>query len=189
MKRFFVRAARPFAALVLLAAAAPTLACDTFEPEWFAFEDEVALYSLARAEFIGRESAYDFVSQRPVVVEGPKLQDPYDFDIAVTEIDDAFHVLPAGVFEGFPIRPGVAIDSSGITFAELDEAPRDGYVTDQPILLRPGWVYAVRTRVDFRGCNMYGKFEVMSLEASGIAAIRAMRNPTCNDRNLVPPGS
>src|SRR5690606_36043159 len=105
MKQVSVRAVRPIAALLVLGAAALAAACDTFEPEWFAFEDEVALYSLARAEFIGRAAAYDFIGQRPVVVEGTKPQDPYDFDIAVTEIDGAFHVLPAGMFEGFPINP------------------------------------------------------------------------------------
>jgi hypothetical protein len=189
MKRLFDGLTRPAMALVLLLGGTSFLACDTFRPEWFAFEDHVALYSLARAEFIGREAAYDFISQRPVVVEGPKMQDPFDFDMAVTEIDGAFYALPAGLFEGFPIRPGIAVDSSGIEFADMTQAPRDGYVTDELILLRHGWVYAVRTRLDFRGCHMYGKFEVVALDDSGIAQIRAMRNPQCNDRNLVPPRS
>jgi hypothetical protein len=189
MKRFSNKATRPLAGLLVLAATTPFLACDTFEPTWFGIQDFVVLYSLSRPEFVGRESAYDFVGQRPVVVERPKAQDPYDFDMAITEVGGQFHVLPAGVFEGFPIRPGIAVDSSGITFEDMTRAPRDGYVTDAPVPLRAGWVYAVRTRRDFRGCNMYGKFEVIDLDPAGIVEIRTMRNPLCNDRNLVPPES
>lgn len=180
---------RPLAGLIILAATTTVAACDTFEPTWFAVPDTPVLHSLARTEFIGLPSAYDFIAQRPVIVELPKNQDPYDFDIAVTEIDGDFHVLPAGMFEGFPIQPGIAVDSSGIEFDDMDRAPRDGYVTDRPIPLRAGWVYAVQTRRDFRGCNMYGKFVVVDLDAAGIVELRAIRNPLCNDRNLVPPES
>jgi hypothetical protein len=163
------------------------VACDAFEPVWYGVTDFPVLYSLARAEYIGRESAYDFIGQRPVVVERPKAQDPYDFDLAVTEIDGQFFALPAGLFEGFPISPGIAVDSSGIAFEDMARAPREGYVTDAPVPLRTGWVYAVRTRRDFRGCNMYGKFEVIHVDPVGIVELRTMRNPLCNDRNLVPP--
>jgi hypothetical protein len=181
---------RPLAGLIVLAALTAAAACDTFEPTWFGIADRPVLYSLARAEYIGMASAYDFIGQRRVVVELPKSQDPYDFDMAVTEIDGAFHILPAGLFEGFPIRPGIAVDSSGTTtFDSMDRAPREGYVTDRPIPLREGWVYAVQTRRDFRGCNMYGKFEVVDLDPAGIVELRALRNPLCNDRNLVPPES
>lgn len=189
MKRRFTMVMRPLAGLIILAATTTVVACDTFEPTWFAVPDTPLLHSLARPEFIGLPSAYDFIAQRPVVVERPKNQDPYDFDMAVTEIDGEFHVLPAGMFEGFPIQPGIAVDSSGIAFDDMDRAPRDGYVTDRPIPLREGWVYAVQTRRDFRGCNMYGKFAVIDLDAAGIVELRAIRNPLCNDRNLVPPES
>jgi hypothetical protein len=36
---------------------------------------------------------------------------------------------------------------------------------------------------------MYGKFEVVDLDPAGIVELRALRNPLCNDRNLVPPES
>lgn len=189
MKRYFSKATRPFVGLLLLAGTTSFMACDAFEPTWFSVPDFAILYSLSREAFIGLESGYDFVGQRPVVVERPKTQDPFDFDIAVTEIDGAFHVLPAGLFEGFTIEPGVAVDSSGIQFEDMTRAPRDGYVTDAPVPLREGWIYAVRTRRDFRGCHMYGKFEVLDLDPAGIVEIRTMRNPLCNDRNLVPPES
>jgi hypothetical protein len=182
-------AKRPLAPLIVLVALTAAAACDTFEPTWFGVADRPVLYSLARAEFMGMASAYDFIGQRPVIVELPKSQDPYDFDMAVTEIDGEFHVLPAGLFEGFPIRPGIAIDSTGTTFDTMDRAPRDGYVTDRALPLRTGWVYAVQTRRDFRGCNMYAKFEVVDLDPDGIVELRALRNPLCNDRNLVPPQS
>jgi hypothetical protein len=189
MKRLLRTPRGPLAGLLLVAATVPTVACDSFEPTWFALADEVELHSLARAEFVGRASAYDFVGHRAVVVEAPKLQDPYDFDVAISETAPGdFIAIPAGMFEGFPIEPGIAVDSSGTTFEQMRQAPRDGYVTDEVVPLRVGWVYAVRTRRDFRGCTMYGKFDVLALDSAGIAEIRAIRNPLCNDRNLVPPG-
>jgi len=189
MKRQLDRGSRPVLGLLLLVGLGPLVACDAFEPTWFAVDDHVALYSLSRADFVGRESAYDFIAQRPVVVEWAKIQDPYDFDVAITEVEGVLHALPAGVFDGFPIQPGIAVDSSGITFEDMDQAPRDGYVTDAALPLRTDWVYAVQTRRDFRGCTMYGKFTVTNLDPAGIVTIRAVRNPLCNDRNLVPPGS
>lgn len=175
--------------LLLLVGMGPLVACDAFEPTWFAVEDHVTLYSLARADFVGLESGYDFIAQRPVVVERAKVQDPYDFDVAITEVDGELHAMPAGMFEGFPIQPGIAVDSSGIMFEDMDRAPREGYVTDAPLPLRTGWVYAVQTRRDFRGCNMYGKFMVTEMASDGIVVIQTLRNPLCNDRNLVPPGN
>jgi hypothetical protein len=188
MKRFLKHPKRLSAGLVLLVATAPQLACDSFEPTWFDIQDRVLLHSLARPEYIGLPAAYDFVNQRAVVVERPKAQDPYDFDVAVTEIDADLHFLPAGMFDGFPIQPGIAVDSSGISFEQMTRAPQEGYETDVAIPLREGWVYAVRTRRDYRGCNMYGKFEVTTTDTPGVVELRALRNPLCNDRNLVPPG-
>ncbi len=187
MKRFVRRPKRLLVGLLLLAATAPQLACDAFEPTWFAVQDLVLLHSLARPEFIGMPAAYDFVGQQAVIVERPKTREPFDFDVAVTEIQGEFHAMPAGMFEWFDIRPGIAVDSSGINFEDMIQAPRDGYVTEETVPLRKGWVYAVRSRRDFRGCNMFGKFEVLDLDPAGIVEIRAIRNPLCNDRNLVPP--
>lgn len=180
---------RHLTGLLLLVGLTPLVACDTFEPSWFDFVDRVELYSLARAEFIGRPSAYDFIQQRPVVVEQPKIHDPYDFDMAVTEIDGVFHALPAGMFEGFPIEPGILVDTSGLEFQDVREAPREGYITDEPVPLHVGSVYIVRIRRDQSGCQRYAKFEVMEVGTEGTVEIRTVRNPLCNDRNLVPPGN
>jgi hypothetical protein len=189
MKRLLRIPRGPLAGLLLMAATVSIVACDSFEPNWFDFAEDVELHSLARSEFVGRASAYDFVNRRPVIVEAPKAHDPYDFDIAISESSPGdFVALPAGMFEGFPIEPGIAVDSSGTTFEQLRQAPRDGYVTDEAVPLRVGWVYAVRTRRDFRGCTMYAKFDVLALDPDGVVEIRVIRNPLCNDRNLVPPG-
>jgi hypothetical protein len=188
MKRFARSGNGLLAGLVLVPGALTFTACDTFEPVWAGITHEVVLYSLARPEFIGRASGYDFIQQRAVIVEHAKAQDPYDFDLVVTELDGVLHLLPAGMFEGFPILPGIAVDSSGTTFEDLTQAPRDGYVTDAPVRLEPGWVYIIRSRRDFRGCNIYGKMDLVTMDnAAGTAHIRTLRNPLCNDRNLVPP--
>jgi hypothetical protein len=179
---------RRLSRLLLIVGLTPLAACDAFEPAWFDFMDEVELHSLARAEFIGQPSGYDFIQQRPVVVEQPKLHDPYDFDLAVTEIDGVFYALPAGMFEGFPIEPGIAVDSSGTELDDVRQAPREGYVTDAPVPLRTDWVYIVQIRRDQAGCQRYGKFDVAALGEDGTVELRTIRNPLCNDRNLVPPG-
>jgi hypothetical protein len=179
---------RRLTGLLLLVGLTPLVGCDTFEPTWLDLEDTVELHSLARPEFIGRPSAYDFIQQRPVVVEQPKGQNPYDFDMAVTEIDGVFHALPAGMFEGFPIEPGILVDDSGLAFEDVREAPRDGYTTDAPVPLHAGSIYIVQVRRDQAGCQRYGKFEVMEVGTEGTVEIRTIRNPLCNDRNLVPPG-
>jgi hypothetical protein len=188
MKLLTKLGSRRLSGLGLVLGMTGVIACDSFEPSWLGLPRETVLYSLARTEFIGREGAFDFIGQRGVVVERTPSQTPFEFDVAVTEIDGVFHALPAGMFEGFNIRPGLIVDSSGISLAELTRAPRDGYETMAAVELRPEWVYVVQTRRDFRGCTMYSKFEVTSLDPAGLVTMRSVSNPLCNDRNLVPPG-
>lgn len=183
MKRVFAIFSGPLLGLLLLAVTLPSLGCEAFEPEMFPVGDTVVLHSLARTEYIGEWSGYDFATPQPVVVERPREQQFEIFDAAFSEQDGEFVMLPAGMFESFQITPGIAVDSSGVTFEGLEEAPREGYVTDAPVRLREGPVYLVRTR-RLNGCTRYAKFEVLDLDPDGILEFRFLRNNLCNDRTL-----
>jgi hypothetical protein len=188
MKRRILTVSGPFLGLFILAATLPFTACDELDLSWTAVEDTVSLYSLARPELIGRESAYDAYSRLPVVVERPKSTTPFDFDFAVSELDGEFVLLPAGTFDGFDIEPGLAMDSSGVSFEEFDRAPGSGYVTDQAVPVRTDVLYAVKTR-RIGACTRYGKMQILDVDPAGIVEFRMVRNSLCNDRELIPPDS
>lgn len=188
MKRRFSSIAGPILGLLVLVTVVPmSTACEGFEFDWVAVEDSVTLFSLARPEYADLPAAFDFISRSRVVVDRPMSSDPYVFDMAVSEEGGEMVLLPAGVFQTFGVDPGIAIDSSGTTFDELAEAPREGYITDVAVPVRTDVVYTVRTRQDGGGCRRYGKLEVLEVEPEGILHFRAVRNNLCNDRELIPP--
>ncbi|MDX1675004.1 MAG: hypothetical protein R3314_09440 [Longimicrobiales bacterium] len=189
MKRRFPTLAGPVLGILALATVVPlSTACEGFDFQWVPVVDTVAIFSLARPEFTDQPAAFDFYNRTRVVVERPLGGDPFVFDMALTELDGEMVLLPAGLFETFAINPGLAIDSSGTTFDELAEAPRDGYVTEEPVPVRTDVVYTVRTRRDGSGCSRYGKFEILEVHAvEGWILFRQVRNNLCNDRELIPP--
>lgn len=159
---------------------------DGFEPlVWGNFPDTVALFSLARPEYVDRPSAYDMAAEVAVVVEQQRAN-PATFDVAVTEDDEGtFQLLPAGLFADFDIRPGIFHHPSA-TFESLMRAPREGFEFEQPVRADTTGVYVIRSRQAPNGCFYYGKLEVLELDPAGIMTIRALRNPNCSDRSLVP---
>lgn len=174
--------------LLIVATLAPlTTGCQGYQPNWVALQDSVTLYSLARPEYAAQPGAFDFYNRARVVVEDTYRGQPFLFDMAVSEQNGEMVLLPAGVFATFSIAPGIAMDSSGTTFEDLDKAPRDGYVTDAPVPVRLDVVYAVRSRSDGSGCSRYGKFEILEADPQGVLTFRQIRNNLCNDRELIPP--
>ncbi|MFW5947513.1 MAG: hypothetical protein ACOCUW_03385 [Gemmatimonadota bacterium] len=187
MKPRFSTLAGPAFGLLILAATVPwTGGCDGFDLNWTAIEDTISLYSLARPEYIDQPSAFDFYNRITVVVEQPTPGAASSFDLAFSEVDGAFVMLPAGLFATFDINPGVMPITTGETFEELAVAPRDGYITDEPVTLDEGGIYVVRTRRSRGGCNRYAKFEVLDLDPQGLVEFRQVRNSLCNDRELIP---
>lgn len=187
MKPPFRPVSGPIIGLLAIAVTVPSMAgCDPFEPQLLPFGDTVALYSLARPEYIGQPSAFDFYSPASVVLESLRARGPDDFDVAFTEADGEFVFLPAGVFESLAIRPGVLRITSGESFETLEVAPREGYVTEAAIPLDVGGLYTVRTR-DLGTCTRFAKFEVLDLDPDGVVEFRFLRNNLCNDRTLTQP--
>ncbi len=188
MRPTLKRISGPLLGLLILVSILPSAGCDSVEPTMFPVGDTVVLYSLARAEYIGYASAFDFRTPQAVVVERPKGSDYSDFDVAFSELDGEFVLLPAGLFESFGSDPGIAVDESGVAFEELSRAPSDGYVVDEAVSLREGPVYVIRTR-SRSSCSQYAKMEVLELEADGVLEFRFLRNNLCNDRALEPDGN
>jgi hypothetical protein len=159
---------------------------DGIQPRiWGNFPDTVMLFSLARPEFVNRPSAWDFANARAVVLEQQK-DVPSVFDMAVTEDDEGrFLLLPAGLFADFDIRPGI-VEVPAASLDDVTRAPRDGYTFDEPVPADTNVVYVVRSRQSPSGCFFFGKMEVLELDPTGIMTIRALTNPNCSDRSLVP---
>lgn len=172
---------------VLLAGAA----CDDgFGPRtWDPTPDTTVLYSVSRPELIGRPSAFDFVQMRRLPVE--QLGVTGDWDVVLAEQNGAFVFVPSGNFPGIISRAGVG-ETNSPSLDALTRAPGDtASYSRQPVTLRTGVIYVVRSRT--AGCLgfgtgvYYGKFEIVSIDAAaGTVRMAATRNPYCNDRALVP---
>ena len=168
-------------ALLLLAG------CDPYEPEMVPIASELSLYSLARPDYIGRVSAVDF-SQLPrgVVIEQAQPTSQAAFDIAFSELDGGFVFLPAGLFEGYEVRPGIYRETV-LSFEELERAPSSGYTTNAAVPLTEGDVFVIRSR-ELGTCSRYAKLEVQELDADeGLVDFRYFWNNLCNDRDIAPP--
>lgn len=185
MRHSFQTVSGPLLGLLILAAAVPFAGCDAFEPPRFPVGDTVALFSLARAEYIGERSAFDFITPTSVVVERPRgpQEEQSDFDVAFSELDGQFVLLPGGLFESFTIEPGIVEAEPGVTFEAVVEAPSEGFVTDSAVVLREGAVLIIRTRQQ-GACARYAKAEILDLDPDGVLEFRFLRNNLCNDRTL-----
>jgi hypothetical protein len=88
-------------------------------------------------------------------------------------------------------RAGITEAITDRTFETLTEAPQSSrYVTDQPVVLREGAVYVVRSRIaggGFSGqCpNYYAKVQPLELRpAAGTARLRVATSAICQDTRL-----
>lgn len=154
---------------------------------WINFPDTAELYSLARAEYVDRPGAYDFLQRGGSVrvVESLALP-PFTFDIAFSEDEEGgFVLLPTGFFPDATARSGILIDDTA-SFDGLRRAPSGDYTVEEPVPAQAGVIYVVRSRQAGNGCRNYGKMEILDLGADGIMRIRTLINPNCGDRSLVP---
>lgn len=159
---------------------------------WDATPDTTVIYSLSRSDLIGEPSAYDFVQLRRVVVEATGSTGGWD--AALAEQNGAFVLMPSGKFPGINSRAAIAATTNP-TLESLREAPGDtAQYSREPVVLVEGAVYAARSRrsacFTFGTGIFYAKFQVISLDPlAGSAELAVVRNPFCNNRALVPPGS
>lgn len=175
------------AALVVLAAALAAAGCqDPLGNAQRPLPSEPLSTALVdfRTGELDEPSAFRISSARPAL---PHQDSDWDFVYWVTEGDEP----------QFRARSVVIDDSSDAglnrveaSFEGLEEAPAEGYVTDEPVPIDPGAVYAVRSRQDPRvgiQCRRYGKLEVTEVDpAAGTVEFRHLVNPNCEERNLEP---
>lgn len=169
-------------------------ACDDpFGPAiWNARPDTVLIYSASRAEHIGRASAVDITTLpvAPLPLEAPGVTG--NWDIALTDLDGGLAIVPASAFEGLESRARIGV----VPNSELDDvtqAPRDtAEFTVDPLPLREGDVYLIRSRRATCGGGSagyrYGKLRPVAIdEAAGTLRFEIVVNPFCDNRSFVPP--
>ncbi|MDX1494842.1 MAG: hypothetical protein R3253_12315 [Longimicrobiales bacterium] len=187
-----IRASRTSALLAVSAALlVGTAACgdDPFAFDWNDRPDTVLLYSMARPE-LNLVSAYNFLRNTPVQVENPSATGSWD--LAVDTRDGQIVFLPPGALNVDGAARVAVLE--GLSLDDVRQAPSDTllYVSKQPVPVRMGDVYIVRTnrqRGSFgQRCVYYGKLEAVNIDpAGGTLTFREVTNPVCNDRDLVPP--
>jgi hypothetical protein len=177
--------------LMPLAALLSFAACDDgFGPQtWDATPDTTVLYSLSRPELIGRPSAYDFTTLVRLSVESTGATG--NWDAVLAEEGNTFVFVPSGNFPGIVSRAGIGT-TTHTTLESLTRAPGDtAAYSRSPVPLREGAVYVVRSRIaaclGFGSGTYYAKFQVISIDAAaGTVRFAAVRNPYCNNRDLIP---
>lgn len=161
---------------------------DPFAIDWVENPREVTLYSLARPDF-NRPSAFEMLGGVSIVLENPTAGGRWDF--ALDTRGGELVLLPprsVGVLSSAAIAP-----IPNTSFAEVREAPADTavYVTREPVPVRMGTTYVVRTHEQFgffgQTCVYYGKLTPVAPDpANGVLRFRFDTSPDCNNRALVP---
>lgn len=145
-------------------------------------------------------SALDVTAAGGVIQGGrfpEQVRDAEQFDLVLRRRDGQLAFVPAGVLglrdlRGDTSRAGITQPLNGQTFAGLEEAPeRNAFVTDRPVPVQQGAVYAVRSRVvscGFSGGEQYAKLQPLDVEpATGTVTLQITTNERCQDTRLVEP--
>lgn len=186
-----MRSFRSLSLLLLLPAVLGACGDDPLAPgDWIAVTDSVTLYSVSRPELVGLPSAFDFINGIRLPVEDPGASGQWD--LALAEQNGELVFAPAVAFEGMSSRARIA-RLEGQPFETLVRAPGDTLrYTAAPLRVEVGGVYVMRSRrasCQFFGTGSYfAKLEVVRVDPiGGTVTFRAIRNPNCGDRDLVPP--
>lgn len=181
--------------LPLLAAALLTAACDDpfANPAWSDRPDTVIVFSAYRSEYAGMPSAVNLTGNFLSLVAIDDLGAASEWDFMLGEDASGMLWVPSSVVPGqSDSRSSIArVDATNLD--EVTRAPEPGgdRYTREPVTLEVGAVYVLRSRRSntcyVRGSN-YAKMKVVGLDAAlGTAEIAIVRNPYCDNRDLVPP--
>jgi len=178
-----VRHARRIA-LVALLAAVPLAGCDDPFDNQSPLPTEPTPASLAdfRTADLSEATAFQVNGARTVA---PSQSGVWDFVFWIADDGDpqfrARDMIASGESDA-----GLAAVNVGL--AQLEEAPQEGYATDEPVPADSGAVYAVRGAPDPNiGCRYYAKIEVVAVDtAAGTVTFEHLVNPNCGSRNLLP---
>ncbi len=185
-----MRVVRFFLPIAALAVAACN---DNLGPlQWSDVPDTVTLYSASRPALVGQVSAFDFTGPRPVVLESSTTGQ--SFDVVLTDQGGTFSLLPSGALLGQATRAGIATVTAD-SLKAIRNAPSDtaAYKQNVPVPMVIGKFYVVRSRrvsCLLTTGSYYAKLQVLSFNPdSGSMKFAYVRNPSCGDQTLVPPGS
>ncbi len=88
------------------------------------------------------------------------------------------------------LESDAGLQTSNSEFGLLSTAPKDGYITNEPVPIAVGSVLTVRSRqtLSFRTrCRVYGKLEIISIEGTpATVTLRFVINPNCEQRDIEP---
>jgi hypothetical protein len=146
--------------------------------------DTTTLYALTGTP-IGEPSGYDGVGAVPVRTD---LNAPFDFAI---DLDSANQLVlyPSGTL-GLTNNPGILLSTT--EFTALQSAPLDGYVQDSTVVVEPGDVFVLKTRLSNTLClagalPRYGKFRVLAVDPQARSAtFELLMDLNCGYRGLQP---
>lgn len=162
---------------------------DPFQINWVSSPDTVLIYSLARPE-LNLPAGFNFHGGDLVRVEGP--QSTGLWDVAVDTRGNEMVFLPPGAL-GVSSRARITT-LPDMSFLDVTEAPSDTlvYVADQPVPIRLGTIYVVRTGrsagVFSSSCVYYAKLEPLVIDpAGGTLSFVYEDSPVCNSLRLIPP--
>jgi len=180
--------------ILLPIAALAVAACnDNLGPvQWSDVPDTVTLFSASRPSLTGQASGFDFTGPRPVALESSSTGQ--SFDVVLTDQNGAFSLLPSGALLGQANRAGIALVAGVDSLKAIQKAVSDtaAYQQKLPVALTPGSFFIVRSRrvscVLTTG-SFYAKMEIISVDpVAGTMKFAYVRNPSCGDQNLIPPG-
>lgn len=181
--------------LPLLAVALLTAACDDpfANPAWSDVPDTVTVFSAYRPEYAGMASAINLTGNFLSLVAIDDLGAATEWDFMLGEDEGNLLWVPSSVVPGREDSRSSTARMQETTLEEVRRAPEpsgDRY-SKEPVVLEEGVVYVLRSRRSntcyIRGSN-YAKMKVIALDpALGTAEIAIVRNPYCDNRDLVPP--
>jgi hypothetical protein len=167
--------------LVVLTAGVLTGCDDPFAPTLAPVPDEpseAVLFDFRTSE-LRQPSAFDVISTRAV-----RTDQTSGWDFLVELDEGTFLFRPRSVVLDESSTAGLQRSSSG--FEDLSMAPEGGYVTDDPVPVEEGAVYAARSRQQSAGCLRFLKLEVLAVDVeAGSLEVRFLGNPNCGRRTLV----
>ncbi len=166
--------------LVLAVALVATAACSGTQLEPASASNVVDTFTLGalHGAALSYPSAFDVTIGLPVRTDETSGFDfVYDIDTLGRHVFIPLHAL-AGLGVASGSNPGFIVESG--TFDGLTTAPSDGYLTTDTLVITPGEVLAVRSRVScYLGVPQYGKLQVIDFDDS----TRTMRVATLSDIN------
>ena len=159
---------------------------------WNADPDTLLVFSASRDEYIGEASVVDITRMpvTPLPLEAPGVTG--NWDIALVDVAGGLALAPASSFAGLESRARVGVLADRL-LDDVKEAPRDTALFQaEPIALRAGDVYVVRSRrASCGGVSSgyrYAKLRPVTIdEAAGTLQFEIVVNPYCDNRSFVPP--